>query len=732
MLRALYLALVFAPLPAATQDFDARHRQDLTANPPDLQFRISTSAPGPFHMGERIVLNLEFRSAVPDKYLLDRGTRLLQSTEEFCFDRSGAADLYRDLSWRELRDAPYLAGAPPLNVTTRIQLTMNNSVRFDAPGRYRLYVRSHRVYRERAPEEAGDEPTALVSLVSNVIEFEILPPDPEWEAARLAAARGPSADPDPDSVVYLATPAMVDLLLEQTRRSGIDPLPLPLLAARDRTHVARAVDRWLATDEAPLSRTALWLRALFLLAAEDPLPPLPHWTVQARDPRIREQVRATAAAREKRLNEILRQEAERLVPVAASHPPETRDASLKTLATFAPAAGRAAGLLPPPGYGMSRDQLQTRFLELPDGEQQELLAQHWDRIRGPEMIPALLRLDTPAALRRVLELAPEAGLHLLREKLIAGRSEYFDLADRHLPPGAVPEADEVFAAHLDGELPAYLHYIARFASPALAPKLRAVHEARGQNDLEARFAAYFTRAFPNDLSFLRRAMANPELPMFASLLSEVARQVWTPALEAQVLVWMRDPDARIAASAARALRLRGSPETEFWLWLRLEDWRDAWRDRTAALRGHPITGGGREDEVQLGEALFEALSEAKSWPLDPPRRARLAALCLDRRCRERWSSHAAAPLELAASNGEFTAGGYTARSLAELQQKLLQYPSGTSFRWCDREREYGDPLSPGLREETLRKLAAFAAQHGLRLEGCPGGGTFRDPPERRW
>lgn len=35
-------------------------------------------------------------------------------------------------------------------------------------------------------------------------------------------------------------------------------------------------------------------------------------------------------------------------------------------------------------------------------------------------------------------------------------------------------------------------------------------------------------------------------------------------------------------------------------------------------------------------------------------------------------------------------------------------------------------------EETLRKLAAFADQHGLRLEGCPGGGTFRDPPERRW
>lgn len=730
MLPASYLALVFAFLP--NQDFSARHRQELAAHPPDLQFRISTSAPGPFHMGERIVLNLEFRGAVPDKYLLDRGTRLFQSTEEFCFDRSGAADPYRDLSWLELREANHLAGTPPLNVTTRIQLTMNDSVRFDAPGRYRLYVRSHRVYRERAPEEAGDEPTALVSLASNVIEFEILPPDPEWEAARLVAARGPSADPDPGSVLYLATPAMVDLLLEQTRRLGIEPLPFPLIAARHRTHVERAVDRWLATAEAPLSGAALWLRALLRLAAEDPLPPLPHWTVQARDPRIRAQVRATVEARGKRLDEILRQDAERLVPVAASHPPEIRDASLKTLAMFAPAAVRAAGLLPPPGHGMSRDQLQTRFLELPEEQQQELLAGHWDRIRGPEMVPALLRLDTPAALRRVLELAPETGLRLLREKLIAGRYEYFDLADRYLPPGAVPEADEAFAAHLDRELPVYLPYIARFASPALAPKLRAVHETRGQSDLEAGFAAYFTRAFPHDLSFLRRAMANPEQPQFASLLSEVARRVWTPALEAQVLVWLRDSDARVAAAAARALRLRGSPEAEPWLWLRLEDWRDAWRDRTAVLRGHPITGGGREDEVQLGEALFEALAEAKSWPLDPPRRDRLAALCLDRRCRERWTSRAEAPVEITAGNGEFTAGGYTARNLAELQPKLLQYASGTVFRWCDREREYGDPLSPGLREETLRKLAAFAAKHGLRLEGCPGGGTFRDPPERCW
>lgn len=136
--------------------------------------------------------------------------------------------------------------------------------------------------------------------------------------------------------------------------------------------------------------------------------------------------------------------------------------------------------------------------------------------------------------------------------------------------------------------------------------------------------------------------------------------------------------------------------------------------------------------MQLGEALFEALAEAKSWPLDPPRRDRLAALCLDRRCRERWTSRAEAPVEITAGNGEFTAGGYTARNLAGLQPKLLQYASGTVFRWCDREREYGDPLSPGLREETLRKLAAFAAKHGLRLEGCPGGGTFRDPPERCW
>ena len=35
-------------------------------------------------------------------------------------------------------------------------------------------------------------------------------------------------------------------------------------------------------------------------------------------------------------------------------------------------------------------------------------------------------------------------------------------------------------------------------------------------------------------------------------------------------------------------------------------------------------------------------------------------------------------------------------------------------------------------EETLRKLAAFAAKHGLRLEGCPGGDTFRDASQRPW
>jgi hypothetical protein len=65
-----------------------------------------------------------------------------------------------------------------------INLELNDWVRFDRPGHYRMYLKSHRLTRERTPGEAGEK-TVQFAAVSNIFEIEILPQSPAWEAARL-------------------------------------------------------------------------------------------------------------------------------------------------------------------------------------------------------------------------------------------------------------------------------------------------------------------------------------------------------------------------------------------------------------------------------------------------------------------------------------------------------------------------------------------------------------------
>jgi hypothetical protein len=74
--------LLFAA--TAVNNFNARHRRDLAANPGDLHFRLSLQRgsavdAAAFHIGERIPLTLEFWSDSLNKFELQAAT----------YDRSG-------------------------------------------------------------------------------------------------------------------------------------------------------------------------------------------------------------------------------------------------------------------------------------------------------------------------------------------------------------------------------------------------------------------------------------------------------------------------------------------------------------------------------------------------------------------------------------------------------------------------------------------------------------------
>jgi hypothetical protein len=152
------------------------------------QLHLSTPA-SVYRRGELIPLELSFTSTLSDRYQVnmasyDRSGRmnyekfLVEPTEGtsdplLVYYRSGAGALGGGLfSIGILSDTPYV-----------IHLNLNEWVRFDKPGNYRLTVTSRRVF-----DAPGGKPFyrgAVRDLESNSIQLQIVEPDDAWQQSEL-------------------------------------------------------------------------------------------------------------------------------------------------------------------------------------------------------------------------------------------------------------------------------------------------------------------------------------------------------------------------------------------------------------------------------------------------------------------------------------------------------------------------------------------------------------------
>ena len=769
--------------PLFAESFETRHTRDLERKPSDLHFQLDTTGgERGFHMGERIPLTLQFSSDSPEKYKLnganyDRSGRL--PTEEFVLEQEGVADPYQDYFGTAvlggfgggLRGYPVLDSKP-----YKIALDLNDWFRFDRPGRYRLYLKSHRLARERGPGESGAR-TVQFAAVSNIIEIGILEEDAAWETAKLREIQAILDQPYPEQpkfggpplphnpleeqialarreLRYMATLRAVQLSFEHGRKTGDGPDTLLLIGARDRIQVITAFDAYLADPQVGIREWEIRDRALFTFLQKDAPKPLPMFMWQFPDGPELEKLQAIAEARQKRFEEIVREEAIRLIPIVAGKDAAARKTSGEAIASVALVAARAAGLVPPDDYGLSREELIAQFAGFPFEQQLELLGKKWDLVRGPEMIPALRAVIDKAkpnalpkdamslrlygidggigesALRRLAELAPQETARILRSDVARENPRFPGFAVRVLPAQDVPEADEALSKLLKTNMEGVLPLVARFATARLARQMRELYLNQSWPCAEEEsFVSYFVRTAPGEgpggaIDLLRRAMANRgQRGCYHRLLNEVGGVVWNSTVEAQAIATLDDSDTEAAGSAAQALAAHGGPGVEPFLWKRLERWADRWRGRAAELEVHPITGSVPNPDGQLGPALSRALASAKSWVLDESRRRRLVGLCVDDRCREQWGrERPPGPIPVEASGGgptypaAFRVEGYAAATLEGLKRKLQEFPAGTAFRWCPQALDPFDEFSPGQREEMFKELAGFLSTRSMSIE----------------
>ncbi|MDQ2688158.1 MAG: hypothetical protein M3Y28_09860, partial [Armatimonadota bacterium] len=141
-------AVTGAPAQPPAPSFAAAQQQAVQKNPPGVTFTL-TLADGrtQFHTGERIPLALAFSSSIPSKYkldvgLYDRSGRL--ESDVFHSDRlDDAVDPLR--AYFELGSIGGGPGITPPTLDTHpqtIKRDLNEWLRFDKPGRYRIDVTS--------------------------------------------------------------------------------------------------------------------------------------------------------------------------------------------------------------------------------------------------------------------------------------------------------------------------------------------------------------------------------------------------------------------------------------------------------------------------------------------------------------------------------------------------------------------------------------------------------------
>lgn len=449
-----------------------------------LQVQIA-STQKEFHIGETIPLQLSFSSAVKDRYQVnmaqyDRSGRM--EYEQFTVSPAeGAVDplANRGLTFGGgLTSYQFLSSVP-----WTIKLNLNEWVRFNEPGEYRLIISSRRVGVRDRSNPAGSSP---VTARANEITLKVIAADPAWQkqvfkdAVKKLDAPAPLKPEHMEQYATSRRQAMetlrflgsADAAREMAKRmrgednNGLDYIcMLGLISSPERSVVRTAMEEALADPDHPIDGKFLYALRMVNSGANWPDS---NWR-EAQQSVVEELLAALPGKRGKALSVSLSTAVNQAWDINAL-PRETTDKLIS--------------------------QLVSMFDQLPLNEQNTLLSFRWDKIKNPAMLPILKRyaqayVDYPQmraepaynslqlsgnALRRWYELDPEGARKAFIAEISRPRPRFDARLLGLLPDKTLPEVDFELAEHflasddLDGSSN-LASLIARYATDAILPQI---------------------------------------------------------------------------------------------------------------------------------------------------------------------------------------------------------------------------------------------------------------------
>jgi hypothetical protein len=611
-----------------------------------VALRIETETGlGQFQIGEAIGLKLTFETSSPDVWMVsilgrDRSVLGLGRDGFTTLPSDGTSDPMR------YRIGEMIAYSGPGGMflhekATVADVDLNQWVRFERPGYYRVRASFHA--HGARPQDVNQE----VALESNEIGIEILPADAEWQSRQLrkdvAVLNTVPVKLDNETfqmrmdaarrIGYLDTPDSIreagrllgtaDEQVSQTLQAGI--------WASGHLDVAIASMKQLlpSPDQAV---TPVFLESLAALEARQRVPQSPN----PADPDAQRRYEAHAVIAEQLRSElkgVVEQKRERAKAI-----------SLKTLLDSAPESAPT----------VSRSEIAHLFLELPSGQQSELLNSQWKKIAGPEMIPVLRQIydaapettgPTPpnvaTAVERLYELDPVQGRVLLLDEIRrpVPRLPFNTLA--MLPDATLPEMDKLLVEHLESNVGSE-ELIARYATSGVLDKVKAFYAKRDAM-MRARtsanvpniaspacapaLVAYFLRVDPAfGERVLRELLAERSYPggrCWTIILGQTAAYYVNREWEKLAVTALRDPTVIVKADAVKALGQYGSAASAAAVWETFRYWHEWWKDRPKEMN---------DENRSFEEVFLEATAHARNWSTTASDLEKIRDLCVTQGC----------------------------------------------------------------------------------------------------
>lgn len=734
----------------APNAFAKTHREWAAKNPEGLTFTLGLKdKQKQFHVGEIIRLELSFSSALPDTYAFSTAS----------YDRSGRLDIdgfvvNKPEDVTNPLDDYYRSGlfifmggglSSSLSLGKEpqtISCDLNEWVRFDKPGKYRLYVVSGRVSKGK-PYHSGSK---VVLPASNIIEFEIVPADPEWERKTLSEARAvldtgeAKEDRRREScrvLRFLGTEAAIKESIRRYR--GQDQTcdfeyDFGLLGTPRRAFALTEMEAAIDARDQPISGGFLRTIAFLSYLIDNPQP-LPEYPRANEAEQMVWQLQMTQ--RREAYNELVQRYTDRLAMAVTQKQHAALALSLQTLVDF----GRQAN------SDIDREQrhelvaaLARVFLDLPREQQQNLLEYRWSELRDPAMLPVLRQLyqhppdmnELPApfpglALQRIYELAPEEGRQLILSELARPQLRAGITVLGLLPDAELPELEDLIIERAINPKEGFnqqetaLALVDRYASAAVLPRLRVAFENRIGNIAcrsQESLLAYFLRADEDfGIEMLRKALASrKQTRCYANALSTAATTTrMSPKLKAFAITSLDDKNEDVMAQAAKVLSRYGDAANKVKVKARIKQQLEQWR----AEKRDPDTEISASNSVQVGyfaETLLFDYADAVAWFTGEEELKELEELCLNEQCRQQVRTRSVSVgtritfyNSVAEEPPTFTVAQYAQLTLTELKTKLLQFPTDTTFTWqsAGGERNRDDKLFNDIKD--------YLATQGMKL-----------------